>query len=278
MPRRYAARLHPRAGFPVNTGIRPVNGGRFAASPEPATTAGLPATIHGHALPSQHCTAGSVSQCRSPASADAGPLQDDLKARRARAMERLGPDALAIFWSAPTRVYSLDVDYEYRQDSNLLYLTGIDQEDTILVLMPGNETQREILFIREADARREHWNGHSLTPAEATARERHRHGHDTSTQFEPFIAAMLSSRPMACERRRSTRRSSTRSPTSRAKLAVALEPQTDVSSALGTADAVRCEAARAFLRLLRDGRDPGRRPTSGRSRPRTSRTCCARAC
>ena len=42
----------------------------------------------------------------------AGPLQDDLQARRARAMEQLGPDTLAILWSAPTRVYSLDVDYE----------------------------------------------------------------------------------------------------------------------------------------------------------------------
>ena len=66
----------------------------------------------------------------------AGPYQDDLKARRARAMEKLGTDSVAIFWSAPPRVYSLDVNYEYRQDSNLLYLTGIDQEDTVLVLMP----------------------------------------------------------------------------------------------------------------------------------------------
>jgi hypothetical protein len=101
--------------------------------------------------------------------AAAGPLQDDLKARRARAMERLGADAMAIFWSAPERVYSTDVNYEYRQDSNLLYLTGIDQEDTILVLTPGNAARKEVLFIREADARREHWNGHSLTAAEASS-------------------------------------------------------------------------------------------------------------
>jgi Xaa-Pro aminopeptidase len=97
--------------------------------------------------------------------ATAGALQDDLKARRARVMEKLGPDSVAVFWSAPERVYSGDVEYEYRQDSNLLYLTGIHQVDTILVLMPGNRTRKEILFVREADARREHWNGHSLTPA-----------------------------------------------------------------------------------------------------------------
>jgi Xaa-Pro aminopeptidase len=123
----------------------------------------------------------------------AGPLQEDLKARRARVMDRLGPDALAIFWSAPTRVYSTDVDYEYRQDSNLLYLTGIDQEETILVLMPGNETRKEILFIRDADARREHWEGHSLTPAEATAQSGVQ-AVMSASQFENFMTGMLTRR------------------------------------------------------------------------------------
>ena len=121
--------------------------------------------------------------------AHAGALQDDLKARRARAMDRLGPDAMAILWSAPPKVSSTDVDYEYRQESNLLYLTGIDQEGTILLLMPGNETRKEVLFVREADARREHWNGHSLTPTEAAAAS----GIQTvmtMNQFEPFIAGM----------------------------------------------------------------------------------------
>jgi len=123
--------------------------------------------------------------------AAAGPLQDDLKARRTRAMERLGPEALAIFWSAPERVYSTDVNYEYRQDSNLLYLTGIDQEDTILVLMPGNAARKEVLFIREADARREHWNGHSLTPAEASEQSGVA-AVMTLNQFEGFVAGALS--------------------------------------------------------------------------------------
>src|SRR3982751_4890174 len=118
--------------------------------------------------------------------ASGGPLQEDLKARRARALDKLGPEAVAVFWSAPPRVYSNDVNYEYRQESNLLYLTGIDQEDTTLVLMPGNGSKREILFVREADARREHWNGHSLTPAEASAAS----GIETVmtlNQFEPSV-------------------------------------------------------------------------------------------
>ena len=191
----------------------------------------------------RRCTALLIlSLLAGTASAHAGPLQDDLKARRARLMEKLAPETLAIFWSAPTRVFSHDVEYEYRQDSNLLYLTGIDQEETILVLMPGNATRREILFIREPDARREHWNGHSLTPAEATMES----GIETVmtlSRFEPFIAAMLS--------RRATGGNADEYETfftalgdGRARLALLLEPQNNLSTPPGT--------ARQFARDLRE--------------------------
>ncbi|HEV8346063.1 MAG TPA: aminopeptidase P N-terminal domain-containing protein [Vicinamibacterales bacterium] len=127
------------------------------------------------------------------ASARASDLSDDLKARRARVMERLGPDAIAIVWSAPAARYSLDIDYEYRQDSNLYYLTGVTQEDTILVLMPGAESRREILFVRDRDPLREHWTGRRLTHEEATART----GIETvmwTSQFERFVSSMLDRR------------------------------------------------------------------------------------
>src|SRR4051812_29093604 len=162
-----------------------------------------------------------------------GPLQDDVKARRARAMERLGPDALAIFWSAPPRVFSTDVNYEYRQESNLLYLTGIDQEDTILVLMPGNETRKEMLFVREADARREHWNGHSLTTAEASAAS----GIQTvmtGREFEPLVAALFSQRGQGASPTEYARFFQALSD-GRAKLALLLEPQFNLSAPAGPA-------------------------------------------
>lgn len=159
----------------------------------------------------------------------AGPLQDEVKARRARVLDRLGPDALAIFWSAAPRVFSTDVNYGYRQESNLLYLTGIDQEDTILVLIPGSEG-KEYLFVREADPRREHWNGHSLTPSEASSQS----GVATvmtANQFEPFIAAIFS--------RRSGSATAEFAPfikalaESRAKLAVLSDVQGDLSGPPG---------------------------------------------
>src|SRR5207237_1497195 len=51
----------------------------------------------------------------------------------------------------------------------LFYLTGIEQEQTILVLYPdaGEEKHREILFVREAAPEAELWEGHKLTKEEA---------------------------------------------------------------------------------------------------------------
>jgi Xaa-Pro aminopeptidase len=167
-----------------------------------------------------------------PALAAAGPLQEDVKARRARAMERLGPDAVAIFFSAPERVYSTDVNYEYRQDSNLLYLTGIDQPDTILALLPGGEGIREILFVREADARREHWNGHSLTPSEASA-ESGIATVLTMNQFEPFIAGIFSRRSSVPATDFSKFFKALTE--NRARLAVLADRQTDLSTPPGAA-------------------------------------------
>jgi len=124
------------------------------------------------------------------ATASAGELSDDLAARRARMMDRIGADGMLIVTSAPPRLYSLDVTYEYRQSSNLYYLTGIAQEETMLVLMPGNVSRKEILFVKERNPEREHWTGHLLSRDEAMARSGVRTVLSTS-QFEPFLAAML---------------------------------------------------------------------------------------
>jgi Xaa-Pro aminopeptidase len=128
------------------------------------------------------------------AAAAAGELQEDLKGRRARLMERLGPESLMVLWSAPERTYSLDVTYEYRQDSNLYYLTGLTQAETILVLMPGNASTREVLFVRDRDAAYEHWNGRILSHEEAAAQTGIAAVYSTQ-QFLPFVQAVLDGRP-----------------------------------------------------------------------------------
>src|SRR5688572_12082200 len=78
----------------------------------------------------------------------AADFRADLIARREKTMAALGAESMFVAWSAPSRLYSNDVNYEYRQDSHLLYLTGIEQEDTILVLVPAARTQRAVLFTK----------------------------------------------------------------------------------------------------------------------------------
>jgi Xaa-Pro aminopeptidase len=62
-----------------------------------------------------------------------------------------------------------DGTYPFVQNSDLFYLTGIDQEDTTLLLFPDapNETLKEILFIRYADEYVLTWEGHKLSKEEA---------------------------------------------------------------------------------------------------------------
>jgi Xaa-Pro aminopeptidase len=117
----------------------------------------------------------------------------DLTARRAKTMQAIGSDAVLVLWSAPTRVYSGDVDYEYRQDSNLLYLTGIEQPDTILVLVPGAKTEKEHLFVRRPQPLRELWTGRTLTPAEITSRSGipKVHPQRGTEAFDAFMASLL---------------------------------------------------------------------------------------
>src|SRR5690554_1881249 len=57
----------------------------------------------------------------------------------------------------------------FRQNSDLVYLSGIDQEETILVLGPDfpNEQMRGILFIRETNDHIATWEGHKYTKEEA---------------------------------------------------------------------------------------------------------------
>ena len=56
-----------------------------------------------------------------------------------------------------------------RQNSDLFYLTGIEQEESILLLYPHahEDKQREILFLRQPNALMEIWEGHKLTKEEA---------------------------------------------------------------------------------------------------------------
>jgi Xaa-Pro aminopeptidase len=62
-----------------------------------------------------------------------------------------------------------DGTMRFRQNSDLFYLSGVDQEETILVLCPGfpDEKYQEVLFLRETNDLIATWEGHKLTKEEA---------------------------------------------------------------------------------------------------------------
>lgn len=81
----------------------------------------------------------------------------------------MAPAALAVFHSNDEYPRNGDQSFPFRQQSDLFYLSGIDQEETILVLAPGhpNLDLREMLFLKETSEQIAIWEGQKLTRAEA---------------------------------------------------------------------------------------------------------------
>ena len=79
------------------------------------------------------------------------------------------PNSIVIIHSNDEMTRTGDQFFPYRQNSDLFYFCGINQEKTILVLAPDHpdEQMREILFILKADKKTEIWTGHRLTAEEA---------------------------------------------------------------------------------------------------------------
>lgn len=75
-------------------------------------------------------------------------------ARRQAVRDAIG-DATMVLPSAPVAIRNNDVEHEYRQDSDLFYLTGFDEPETVLVL----SAERVVLFVRSRDPDREVWDG-----------------------------------------------------------------------------------------------------------------------
>ena len=79
-------------------------------------------------------------------------------------MQGAGDGAILILPAAPERMRSRDTHYPYRQDSDFWYLTGCNEPEAVLVLVPGRKHGEAILFCRERDPEREAWDGPRLGP------------------------------------------------------------------------------------------------------------------
>lgn len=91
------------------------------------------------------------------------------KANRERLAAQLPEKALTILNANDVMPTNADGDMGFRQNSDLYYLSGVDQEATILVLFPSahDEERRELLFLRETSEEIAIWEGEKLTKVAA---------------------------------------------------------------------------------------------------------------
>lgn len=88
---------------------------------------------------------------------------------RKKFVEKMEPAGMAIFHSNDVFPRNGDQAFRFRQQSDLFYLTGIDQEKTILLLFPDcpNPDLREVMFLVEPNETLQTWEGHKYSRKEA---------------------------------------------------------------------------------------------------------------
>lgn len=98
------------------------------------------------------------------------------RAHREKLMKEIGEGSVAFFFAAPERNRNNDVEYEYRQNDNFYYLTGMSETNSVVALIPSGVnvrdpkdssktiSVREILFVQPRDSAREVWVGRRLGP------------------------------------------------------------------------------------------------------------------
>jgi Xaa-Pro aminopeptidase len=85
-------------------------------------------------------------------------LTDNAKYRREEFMSRIS-GGIAIFPAAPAAIRNSDVEHEYRQDSDLYYLTGFEEPNAVAVLAPDHPDHKFVLFVQPKDRAQEVWTG-----------------------------------------------------------------------------------------------------------------------
>lgn len=100
------------------------------------------------------------------------PLNSELYIQnRKQFVSQMKPNALAVFNSNDIMPTNADGTMVFRQNNDILSLSGIDQEESILVLFPDfyDKSFSEILFLKETNENIAIWEGHKYTKEEARA-------------------------------------------------------------------------------------------------------------
>ncbi len=91
----------------------------------------------------------------------------EFQKRRKELMAQMEPDSIAILSAARQILRNGDTEYAFRQSSDFYYLSGFEEANAVLVLIPGRAQGECLLFCQEKDKLKELWNGKLLGPEAA---------------------------------------------------------------------------------------------------------------
>jgi Xaa-Pro aminopeptidase len=94
--------------------------------------------------------------------------QIELASRRAKVATAIGKNSLMVLFSAEPKIYAGDVDFYYRQENNLYYLTNLKQQNATLVIFNDGGKLREALFLPKRNPQFEAWNGKMYSNEDAS--------------------------------------------------------------------------------------------------------------
>ncbi len=91
----------------------------------------------------------------------------EFKERRTKLYSLLDDNSILILYAGIAKKSSADETYDFYGNRNFYYLTNIEQEGSILLVLKSNEIVTEFLFVSEYDENKEKWTGKRLTTEEA---------------------------------------------------------------------------------------------------------------
>lgn len=93
--------------------------------------------------------------------------QAELARRRAAVAAKMEDGSVMVLFSAEPKIYTNDVDYVFRQENNLYYLTNLKQAGATLVISKNGGKVTETIYLPKRVPSQETWNGHMYSTDEA---------------------------------------------------------------------------------------------------------------
>lgn len=96
----------------------------------------------------------------------------EYQTRREKLKQQLGAGSMAVFFTNAVKMRNNDVDFQFRADSNFYYLTGFDEPDAALMIVPdgfelNGKKVTEVLFLNVSDNMSLTWLGYRMGPNNA---------------------------------------------------------------------------------------------------------------